>query len=196
MSRRRRLSSPSSQRQRSKSGGSGGERAGGGGRDRGGGRRSTRSMRTTTGRRPWSMRTIMSRPAWVRGVSMGEPGFSWGTRRGNGLKESFCNNNEKVEESTVKSNVIEKKVTTRRNFRFERSSQGKNNQKANVQIRQTGQAIWDRLHAACKKSKLLWTKWCKSMINLQIDQICSNSYIVYTMSEFSIDSKMFMTWID
>ena len=59
------------------------------------------------------------------------------------MKESFCNNNEKVEEEeeedvTVKSNVIEKKVTTRRNFRFKRSSQGKNNQKANVQIRQTG----------------------------------------------------------
>jgi len=59
------------------------------------------------------------------------------------LKESFCNNNEKVEEEeeedvTVKPNVIEKKVTTRRNFRFKRSSQGKNNQKANVQIRQTG----------------------------------------------------------
>ena len=59
------------------------------------------------------------------------------------MKESFCNNNEKVEEEevTVKPNVIEKKVTTRRNFRFKRSSQGKNNQKANVQIRQTGQAI-------------------------------------------------------
>ena len=62
------------------------------------------------------------------------------------MKESFCNNNEKVEEEeeeevAVKPNVIEKKVTTRRNFRFERSSQGKNNQKANVQIRQTGQAI-------------------------------------------------------
>ena len=46
------------------------------------------------------------------------------------MKESFCNNNEKVEEEeeedvTVKSNVIEKKVTTRRNFRFRRSSQGK-----------------------------------------------------------------------
>ena len=58
------------------------------------------------------------------------------------MKESFCNNNEKVEEEeedvTVKPNVIEKKVTTRRNFRFKRSSQGKNNQKANVQIRQTG----------------------------------------------------------
>ena len=77
----------------------------------GGGRRSTRWMRTTTGRRPWSMRTIMSRPAWVRGVSMGEPGFSWGTRRGNGLKESFCNNNEKVEEEevTVKPNVMRQK---------------------------------------------------------------------------------------
>ena len=77
----------------------------------GGGRRSTRWMRTTTGRRPWSMRTIMNRPAWVRGVSMGEPGFSWGTRRGNGLKESFCNNNEKVEEEevTVKPNVMRQK---------------------------------------------------------------------------------------